>query len=95
MTVDATVIVNQSENTLLLPLEVLIEEEGKTFVLIPGSQKEPGKIFIKVGLRNDEFFEILEGLKKDQEVMIPSVNIQNSLPNRGLMGMGGPPPTGM
>jgi multidrug efflux pump subunit AcrA (membrane-fusion protein) len=95
MTVDATIIVNQSENTLLLPLEVLIEEEGKTFVLIPGSQKEPGKIFIKVGLRNDEFFEILEGLKKDQEVMIPSVNIQNSLPNRGLMGMGGPPPTGM
>jgi putative Mg2+ transporter-C (MgtC) family protein len=69
--------------------------EGKTFVLVPGSQKEPDKIFIKVGLRNDEFFEILEGLNKDQEIMIPPANIQDSLPNRGPMGMGGPPPAGM
>ena len=70
-------------------------ENGKTFVLVPGSQKDPDKIFIKVGLRNDEFFEILEGLQKDQEVMIPNTNIQDSLSNRGPMGMGGPPPAGM
>ncbi|NLJ39912.1 MAG: efflux RND transporter periplasmic adaptor subunit [Candidatus Atribacteria bacterium] len=94
MTVDATVVVNQSENTLLLPLEVLIEEDGKNFVLVPGLQKEPNKVPIKVGLRNDEVFEVLEGLKKDQEVLIPTISIQTSQPNRNPMGMGvgGPPP---
>jgi len=94
MTVDATVVVNQSENTLLLPLEVLIEEDGKNFVLVPGLQKEPNKVPIKVGLRNDEIFEVLEGLKKDQEVLIPTISIQTSQPNRNPMGMGvgGPPP---
>ena len=80
---------------LIAPLRSTDRGRRKTFVLVPGSQKEPDKIFIKVGLRNDEFFEILEGLNKDQEVMIPPANIQDSLPNQGPMGMGGPPPAGM
>ncbi|MBP8934064.1 MAG: efflux RND transporter periplasmic adaptor subunit [Candidatus Atribacteria bacterium] len=92
MTVDATVIIDQSENTLLLPLEVLVEEGDKTFVLVPGPQKEPERIPIKVGLRNDEFFEILAGLGKDKEVMIPSINIKSTQSNQGPLGMGGPPP---
>ena len=97
MTVDATVVINQSENTLLLPLEVLIEEDGKNSVFIPGSQKEPNKVPIKVGLRNDEIFEVLEVLQKDQEVLIPTLSIQTSQPNQNPMGMGvgGPPPERM
>ncbi len=69
MGAEAQIFVSKKSDVLLCPVEALYKEEGQWFVDL----KEDGKrvpVEIKVGLMNDTFAEIIEGLSEGQEVVV-------------------------
>jgi multidrug efflux pump subunit AcrA (membrane-fusion protein) len=66
--VTITVVLNQSKNTLWLVPEAVRTFEGQTFVIIQenGLQRH---LDVKIGLRNNEQVEIVEGLTEGQIVL--------------------------
>ncbi len=92
MTADATIIIQERENTLLVPLNALQEEEGKTFVLVKRGEKEnPEKRQVKVGIRSDTFAEIEEGVKKGEEILITLGSGESSKTSTSQQPVGPPP----
>jgi membrane fusion protein, macrolide-specific efflux system len=76
MTADVRVLVETRPQVLLVPIEAIVKEEGKSWVK-PVTLAEDGKtkkkgerIEVKVGKSNDREMEILEGLKEGDEVAI-------------------------
>jgi membrane fusion protein, macrolide-specific efflux system len=76
MTADVRVLVETRPQVLLVPIEAIVKEEGKSWVK-PVTLGEDGKtkkkgerIEVKVGKSNDREMEILEGLKEGDEVAI-------------------------
>lgn len=58
------VVANKRENILVVPHEYLIKRDESYFVrLKDGTEKE-----IKVGIQNSDYFEVLSGLKENQEL---------------------------
>ena len=69
MTADVTVILQSKKNVLVLPVDALQERYGRTIVLVAG-QDGPVPRSVKVGLRNDSFVEIVDGLSEEDRVLI-------------------------
>jgi len=89
MSVNAEIIVNRKENILLVPnsaiksdkmgkyVEVVKNyeiERKKLFEPVAISQNLIEKRYIKTGISNDEFTEILEGLKEGEIIIIRTLN---------------------
>lgn len=71
MTANVDIVIQEKKNVLLLPQEALIEEGNQKFVLV----KTPRQVIRKkviTGLYDDRNVEILEGLSKEEVVLIPS-----------------------
>lgn len=69
MTADVEFIVDQLKSALFVPIESVIEQNGKTFAFIrEGSQYE--KVPVKTGKTNDNFICITHGLKAGQTVAL-------------------------
>lgn len=64
MTTILDVITDKRHQVLTLPHEYILEEKDKYFVTLEDGTKKP----IKVGLQNDEVFEITEGVKEGDRV---------------------------
>ncbi|MCX6091097.1 MAG: efflux RND transporter periplasmic adaptor subunit [Candidatus Atribacteria bacterium] len=73
MTVDVKTIIDTREKTLFIPIDILVESPKGATVMVPGPDGSPVPKPVKVGLRNDTQVEILEGLEKDQVVLLPTV----------------------
>lgn len=83
----------EAKDVLLAPIEAIFEEEGKTMVEVLGENGMPEAKVVKIGLMNNKFAEIKEGLKENEEVitgsssdMLPSEHIQSEdtiLPDNG------------
>lgn len=63
------IIVDQIKNVLSIPIEAVVEIEGKTYVYVPGGRSF-SKIEIKVGAKNDNFVVVKEGLKEGMQVAL-------------------------
>jgi RND family efflux transporter MFP subunit len=89
MSVNAEIIVNRKENVLLVPnsaiksdkmgkyVEVVKNyeiERKKLFEPVAISQNLIEKKYIKTGISNDEFTEVLEGLKEGEIIIIRTLN---------------------
>lgn len=61
-----------AEDVLLVPLEGVFEEEGKTMVEILGENDVPKLVTVKLGLMNDRVAEIKEGLNEGDKVITGS-----------------------
>ncbi|HLP59578.1 MAG TPA: efflux RND transporter periplasmic adaptor subunit, partial [Candidatus Deferrimicrobium sp.] len=61
--------ISSKANVLLLPLSALIEQENNTYVILYNDGKAEYKN-IKVGQRNNQVFEILEGLQEGEQVVV-------------------------
>ena len=61
-----------SEDTLLVPIEGVFEEEGQSKVEIMKGNNVVEVVRIETGLMNDRYVEILEGLEEGQEVITGS-----------------------
>jgi multidrug efflux pump subunit AcrA (membrane-fusion protein) len=74
-----------AENTLLVPIEAVFEEDGQSKVEILKDDEVVEVVKIETGLMNDRYVEILEGLEEGQEVitgsssdLLPSESIQSN-----------------
>ena len=73
MTADVRILVETRPQVLLVPIEAVIKEEGKTRVkrvkTVDG-KKSSDKVDVKIGKSNDREMEILDGVKEGDEVVI-------------------------
>lgn len=63
----------QAKDVLLVPIEAVFEQDGKNQVEILKNGR-PKAVNIKIGLMNNKYAEIKEGLKEGQEVITGSSN---------------------
>lgn len=104
MTANARILVAKKDDALLLPVEAVQERNGRFFVVLPadtnsasmeqGTRRQMKEI--KVGLYNETFVEVLEGLKEGDTVVVPqavrttnsgSQGSQSSAPRTPIPGM--------
>ena len=65
----ANIFVSRKQNVLLCPVEALYKENNKWFVdLKEGKDRKP--VEVQVGIMNDRFAEIVQGLTEGQEVVV-------------------------
>lgn len=69
MGAEAEIYVSKKENVLLCPVEAVYKEEDKWFIDIKdGKNRKP--VEVRIGLMNDRFAEILDGVPEGQEVIV-------------------------
>lgn len=88
-------------NVLLVPVQAVERDGDKTFVRIKGEDGKPKRIEVKLGQSGNDGYEVLSGLKEDQEVVIAEINraemreiqqrMQEAQQGGGLTGSGRPP----
>lgn len=69
MTTTVTIIVDQREHVLTVPLRAVQREAGRAFVLTPG-EKTYERRWIRTGSRDDSYWEVSEGLREGDEVIV-------------------------
>ena len=69
MTTTVTVDLDRHARVLALPVRAIRREQGRTFVLCRDDGKTEQK-WVSTGLRNDDYFEIVAGLREGEEVLI-------------------------
>ncbi len=66
---EAQIFVSKKQNVILCPVEAVYKEDEKWFVdLKDGKERKP--VEIQVGVMNDKFAEIVQGLGEGQEVVV-------------------------
>lgn len=77
MNATATIIIEESENALLVPLEALQSSQGEQYVwlytgsLPEDSSEDPGtRTVVTTGLSNDSYAEVLSGLSEGDQVVV-------------------------
>jgi len=91
MTAEAEITTEYKENATIIPLDALIEKKGKSFVLIANQEGEPIEREVKVGIRNGDQVEIIEGIETGELVVLPSITTHHNTPPvmGGTFGGGG------
>lgn len=78
MSADVKIIPKKKENALAIPLEVLKGKKNEYYVLV---KKNPGKFEkqdIKIGIENDKYVEVVEGLKENDEILLKGPTTEGS-----------------
>lgn len=71
MNANVRIVQEKKENVLLLPLEFVKQEQGKSFVLIvQGTGEKPLRAEIVTGIADDDNVEVISGLKPDDKVVL-------------------------
>ena len=78
MSASSKIIVQKLPDVVSVPLEAVFEKEGKTVVYLDNKKER----VIKVGMKNDMFIEVVEGLKGDELVCL----LDPTLDEQGLPG---------
>jgi len=94
MTANVTIVVAKKENALLIPIEALQERGQRKFVLLPGSTdslQRPNMQPVTVGLTNESYAEISEGLEEGSKVLLPGQQANANRSNAMMPGFGGGP----
>lgn len=71
MTGNVSIFIGESRNALLIPVEAVFDHEGEPAVEIL-TEEGPKVVPLKLGLMNDRYAEVLEGLEEGQEVITGS-----------------------
>lgn len=72
MTTHVRIIVEEKTNVLVVPNNAVRFEEGKTVVYLKGKDKTEARQ-VTLGIRDDTFTEILQGLTEGETIVIPAV----------------------
>lgn len=98
MTADVEILVDSKKNTLLVPVEAILERNGSSIVMVPAGTSEgkeggPKPVRVRTGLKNERYVEIIEGLVEGDKVILSGLSTgtgQNSrMPMGGGFGMPG------
>lgn len=87
MTARVTIKVGESTDTLIVPLSAIKEEKGQKYVQLIDGQKVVNRA-VKTGLSDDSNIEILSGVSKTEQVVIPAVKVKTTTSSKQQ----GPPP---
>jgi HlyD family secretion protein len=99
MNVDGVIILDESENTLMIPIDALMRGnrvyvKDETVTEAQGNVPAGFKaVEVETGLSSDDYVEILSGLSEDDEVYVSasSNNSTDMMQMGGMGGMGGEP----
>jgi RND family efflux transporter MFP subunit len=69
MSVKIEVITRTLKDVLFIPVEAVFEEKGKYFVYLNNGAK-PEQCFIEIGQSNDNYVEVLKGLKEGDKIYL-------------------------
>jgi multidrug efflux pump subunit AcrA (membrane-fusion protein) len=69
-TVQVTVVLQQKDNVLLLPIQGIRTFDSRNFVLVKNGNLQQ-RVDVKLGIQNDTQVEILDGLTEGQVVIAP------------------------
>jgi multidrug efflux pump subunit AcrA (membrane-fusion protein) len=61
-----------AENVLLIPVEAIFEEDGKTMVEVLDEDGNVRMVQVRLGLMNDRYAEVIDGLEEGQLVITGS-----------------------
>lgn len=89
MTANATIVYQEKDNTLVVPLRAVRTQRNQHYVEVlvdPASGKIEQRQ-VQVGVQSDQSAEILSGLKAGDEIVIPGATI--AAPRIGIGGAGG------
>lgn len=80
MNASADVIISESPNTLMLPVECVSKENGKYYVEVlhedeKAKESSIEKREITVGIQNSSFYEVTSGVSEGEKVILPQQNI--------------------
>lgn len=67
---DAVITLNEKDNVLTLPTDIIQEENNQKYVLVKNENNQSIKKIIKTGIETDTITEILEGLSENDQVII-------------------------
>ncbi len=71
MSANVRIVQEKKENILLLPLDVVKQRDGKSFVMIgQGEGEKPAKREIRTGLSDDNNIEVVSGLNPDDRILL-------------------------
>lgn len=70
MTATGQIEVERIPNALLAPMKAMQEKGGQVFVKVPGNDGRGEDRAIRVGRRNQQFVEVLEGLREGEKVIL-------------------------
>jgi macrolide-specific efflux system membrane fusion protein len=71
MNANVNIIQERKENILLLPLEFVKQDQGRSFVMISqGRGEKPVRAEIQTGLSDDNNIQVIGGLKPDDKVIL-------------------------
>lgn len=70
MSADVKIIPRKKENALAIPLEALKGKKNDYYVLVKRNPKKIEKQAIKIGIENDRYVEVVEGLKENDEILL-------------------------
>lgn len=97
MNINAKIIIENKENVLSIPMATITYLEDKAFVYVKSDQQSSIQLEdeefqmreIKVGINNNDYIEVISGLKEGDIVVLPSV-INNGLGISGMDSMNSP-----
>lgn len=64
----------QKANTLFLPKEAIVDNNGKKSVFVITSDKKVKKVPVHLGVSNDDFLEIKDGLSEGDQVALTNIS---------------------
>jgi HlyD family secretion protein len=70
MTATGQIEVERVPNALLAPVRAVREKDGQVIVRVPGANGHGEERAIRVGRRNQQFVEVLEGLREGEKVIL-------------------------
>ena len=66
---NANVIIARKDSVLAIPERVVTFRNDSTFISLPGNEDEKTETFIRTGLSDAIYIEVLEGLEEGQKVL--------------------------
>jgi HlyD family secretion protein len=89
MTAAATIVIDEKNNVLVVPLRALHRQGREQVVDVVGDDGKTASRAVKTGVQNDQFVEITDGLQDGEQIMIQGTTTRTPTSGRGLPG-GGP-----
>jgi len=91
MSAEVVIILEKSENALILPISAIRGRRGDEYVLIPGDNGVPEKRSVVTGIRDGVNIEVREGLSDGERVIYTAGSLPAGRDFRrgGLPGLGG------
>jgi len=67
------IVTSSAEDVLYVPVQSVFEEDGKSYVNVPGENKSIKKVEVTTGIYNFDFIEIKSGLSEGDAILISPV----------------------